>query len=567
MRASPWRSLARLPPLAVLVVAACAPTVDVNSLPPPCAPGNYLCPATGYCVPNVDTPVSTTDGGRDAASLTAASTVDNCLVGYSVRLGGSISIRVPFVQDVGTVTATTSSPDLTILPVRGADGSVVVSVTAHHAATRLGQTTVNITESTLGKAADRAVMVYISPITAASTLAGGKTTNPGTTDEPFLTFQQAAAAAAPGDTIILKSLTPLGQDALGNDVEQVEQDFASAPAVKLPANVTVASPSITTRSELHMPIVLEGDAILNDLDIEEPRLQISKPGSKVTLTGSTIVGKGIEIQASASTAPGAPPTTLTIDNRGSSSGDIRNDDPTLSSLSIAADNAIVEIDNGLIHSNSTAAAIYCVGNGAVISIDDGTVIENAEDGPSLELMKVSSLNVDTVKLRGVIEILDPSSVATINEATFEVAEEMTGEISFNGWTMTVDNSIFPGLAIVQNSGRVKLHNSQIANYMLAGYVLNAGLLDAGTMDEPGNNTFADFFYTNHSVSLVTQPTALSVTVKDPPADGVVATSSASMFNGMQPGTCTASQTENATMDMPGIVTITTPAYPIEVNFY
>jgi hypothetical protein len=505
----------------------------------------------------------------------AASTVDNCLVGYTVRLGASISIPVPFVNDVGTVTATTSSPDLTVVPVRNKDGSVAVSVMAHHAPTQLGQTTVDITESTLGKASDRTVAVYISPIAAASTLAGGKTTNPGTTDEPFLTFQQAAAVAAPGDTIILKSLGPNGQDGLMHDVSQAEQNFASAPAVNLPANVTVASPSTTTRSELHMPIVLGGDVILNDLDIEEPRLQISKPGSKVKLTDSTIVGKGIEIQASASTAPGAPPTTLTIDNRGSSSGDIRNDDPTLNSLSVAADNAVVAIDNGWIHSNSIAP-IHSEGSGVVISINDGTVIENDADGPSLELDKpsvelanASSLDLDTVKIRGVIQILDPSNVATINDTTFEVAES-TGQIIFNGSTMTVDNSSFPGLAIIQDNplSYVKLHNSQILNYTESGYRLQAGFLDAGTMDEPGNNTFVDFFFASNSRSLgPTQPAALSVEVLDPPANGVVATSSASMFNGMQPGTCTASQTQNMTMDMPGIVAITTPAYPIEVNFY
>ena len=512
------------------------------------------------------------DGGSDAGALAVSSSINGCPTGYTVRQGGTGSIPVPFLHDLhdlSTLSFSVDSPkDLTVSTFVDDNQNVSLNVQVRDGAA-IGPSNVHITTSSLGPGSDRTVTIFVSRITATSAANGGKTTNPGTTDEPFLTFQQAAAAAAPGDTIILKSLTPIGQDALGNDVEQAEQDFASAPAVKLPVNVTVASPSITTRSELHMPIVLEGDAILNDLDIEEPRLQISKPGSKVTLTGSTIVGKGIEIQASASTAPGAPPTTLTVDNRGSSSGDIRNDDPTLSSLSIAADNAIVEIDNGLIHSNSTAAAIQSDGNGVVISIDDGTVIENAEDGPSIELTKASSLNVDTVKLRGVITILDHSSVATINEATFEVAEETTGEISFSGSSMTVDNSIFPGLAIVQDYqfSHVKLHNSLITNYLVAGYVLNAGVLDAGTMDEPGSNTFADFFYTNHSVSLGPQPAALSVTVKDPPADGVVATSSASMFNGMQPGTCTASQTENATMDMPGIVTITTPAYPIEVNFY
>ncbi len=103
----------------------------------------------------------------------------------------------------------------------------------------------------------------------------------------------------------------------------------------------------------------------------------------------------------------------------------------------------------------------------------------------------------------------------------------------------------------------------------------AGFLDAGTMDDPGDNMFADFYYSTNSPSLGPQPVALSIEVTDPPADGVVATSSASTFNGKQPGTCTASQTEKlsmdmpdvVTMDMPGIVTIATPAYPIVVNFY
>ncbi len=442
-----------------------------------------------------------TDGGRDAESLTAASTVDNCLVGYSVRLGGSISIPVPFVQDVGTVTATTSSPDLTVLPVRKADGRIAVSVTARHAATRLGQTTVNISESTLGKASDRAVTVYISPITAASAAAGGKLTNPGTSDEPFLTFQAAAAAAGPGDTIILKSLTPIGQDALGNDVEQAEQNFLSAPAVILQNNVTVKSSTTTTRSQLHMPIVLKGSAVLDDLDIEEPRLVINTPSSNVTLRNSTIVGCGITIAAAASGA------TLHIINGGPKNGELRNDPPATdlqaqtNALLIEADHANVTIENGgSVYSNSNSsavamAAIRSDGVGSVIDIHGGTVVENSSSqGSALELPKLASLTVDTVSFIGDVHISDPSSVASFTNATFNLSNVTgdavltgldAGRLFFDGTALTVVHSTFAGLSIVQTAGRVTLRNSSISGYTQQGYILKAGYLDAGTLTDLG----------------------------------------------------------------------------------
>jgi hypothetical protein len=591
MRASPWRSLVRLPPLAVLVVAACSANVDLSNCPPPCAPEDYLCPATGRCVPKADLSVSA-DGGRDAESLTAASTVDNCLVGYTVRQSGYVDLPVPFVSDVGTVTTTTLSPDLTAMPMSDADGSVVVRVLAGHGAT-LGQATVHLAESSFGGASDRDVTIFISPIMAASTKAGGKTTNPGTTDEPFLTFQQAAAAAYPGDTIILKSLAPFGQDALGNDVSQAEQNFATAPAAELKNNVTVASLSITARSALHMPILLDGDAILDDLDIEDTRLVITKPGSTVQLQGGTIVGSGITIDALAGTGPADTATTLHVLNAGPA-GEIRNDPtkPTkmtpseqLDSLLIAADRANVIIENGGAVRSVVAnlAAIHSVGVSTTVTIHDKTMIQNEIGGPALNLEKLRTLDVDNVTFDGVAQISDATSDASFTNSTFEITglppalAANTSEISFAGLSLSVSNSTFTGQAVAQNNtmSRVTLRNSKILGYTEAGYRLIAGFLDAGTMADPGGNTFTDFFYANNSRSLGSQPAAFSVEVQDPPSDGVVATSSASTFNDTQPGTCSASQTEKmsmdtpgvVTMDMPGIVAITTPACPIVVNFY
>jgi hypothetical protein len=426
---------------------------------------------------------------------------------------------------------------------------------------------------------------------AASTIQNGKTTNPGTTDEPFLTFQQAAAAAYPGDTIVLKSLAPFGRDALGNDVSQAEQNFPTAPAVELRNNVTVTSLSIIGRSLLNMPIVLDGDATLDDLDIEKTRLVITKAGSTVQLQGGTLVTSGITIAASASTGPADSATTLHVLNAGGTVGEIRNDvtetvpPEQLDALLIAADRANVIIENGGgVHSIvASLAAIHSEGVSTTITIHDNTVIQNEQGGAALQLEKLRTLDVDNVTFDGIVQILDTASAASFTNSTFEITglpptiAAKTGEISFDGLSLSVSNSSFAGQAIVQNNpmSRVTLRNSKILGYNEAGYRLIAGLLDAGTMADPGGNTFADFFYRNNSVSLGSQPAAFSIEVQDPPADGVVATSSASTFNDTQPGTCSASQTEKmsmdtpdvTTMDMPGIVTISTPACPIVVNFY
>src|SRR3954465_15865351 len=187
MRESPpWRSLVWLA-APVLLVAACAPRLDLDNRPPPCASGFALCAPTGVCV--------------------RPETLDDvCPYGLDLRQGGTVLVPVPGASSASDVTATSSWPDLETIVKKTPEGGVFVEVTAPHG-TRLGDTaptgapySLKIAATLAGVKTERDIRLIVSPI-AVST--DGDDLAAGTGVQPFRTLKQAASAAGLGDTIAL----------------------------------------------------------------------------------------------------------------------------------------------------------------------------------------------------------------------------------------------------------------------------------------------------------------------------------------------------------------------------
>src|SRR5579862_2991939 len=328
MRASPRRSFARLSPLAVLVIAACAPPFDLNDRPPPCLPHFTLCDTTGICLAD-GASSATPDGGLSTSA---------CPTAYAVRQGGTIVIPAPYAR-LDDIASLTSSSDITAEPKIAADGSVGVLVTALHGAVlgALGvdlrnEREVTITSASGGNAATRHVKILVSPIAA---VAGGSDSNVGSLDYPFATFVQAASVAESRDTIWVQNngVVP----GVGGD----------GPVAKLQDNVTVEGHDTGTivdqqpgQTELAMEIDLVGGATFSNVTLDGHRLVVTAPGSQLVLRNS-FIDDGITLDAKASVeSAGATPTNLDV-----SGGGLKNDGVTLSPLWVQADGATVTIED------------------------------------------------------------------------------------------------------------------------------------------------------------------------------------------------------------------------------
>jgi hypothetical protein len=547
MRASPRRSSARLSPLAVLVIAACAPPFDLNGRPPPCLDHYTLCDATGICL---------ADGASSATPDGGSSSAGTCPIGYTLRQGGTYLIPAPFarLEDIASVS---SSSDVTAKPTVAADGSIGVLVTAHHGATlgalddALKERQVTITSAAGGAAATRHVMIYVSPIAAVAPDQGGNATNQGTIDSPFATFAQAASVAESGDTIYLRNG--------GSSVPGVG-NTADGAVVKLQDDVTVEGHDGLTveeesgQTELTMEVDLVGGATLSNITLDGHRLVVTTPGSQLVLQNSYI-DEGITLDAKASVeSADATPTNLHVYG-----GGLKNDGVTLSPLWVAADGATVTIENMARIGRSggtdpTTAAVLFEGHGQTLTILDAAVVQNI-NGPAIRLSGQVHLEVNDASLQGGVEILDPASTAQLIGANLSLAENV-GEIHFGGATLDIENGIFAGLAVVQDnpSSHVTMRHSSVSNYTQVGYHLLAGTLDLGTDSDQGNNFFKS---TAPASGVLAQPTALLV---ESPLDGVAVTSSVTSYDSVTPGMCELT----AEHGWPGIVTITQAA---KVDFF
>ena len=531
MRASPRRSFARLSPLAVLVIAACAPPFDLTGRPPPCPDHYTLCDRTGICVEE-GASSATSDGGSSPAM---------CALGYSVRQGGTFLIPAPGAR-LGDIASVSSTNDVTAEPIAATDGSgtVGVLVTAHHAAA-LGQCEVTITSASGGVAATRHVNMYVSPIAA---IGGGSDDNVGSIDSPFATFAKAAMIAQSGDTIYLQNGASTGPGV--NTVD--------GSVVTLQDNVTVEGYDNDTvvdqqpgQTELTMEVVLLGGATFSNLTLDGHRLVVTTPGSQLVLRNS-FVDDGITLDAKAGVeSAGATPTNLDV-----SGGGLKNDGVTLSPLWVQSDGATVTIENMARIGRSggtdpTTAAILFEGHGQTLTIVDAAVVQNI-NGPAIRLSGQVHLEVNDASLQGGVQILDPASTAHLVSANLSLAENV-GEIHFGGATLDFENGSFAGLAVVQDNPAsvVKVRNSSVSNYTQIGYHLLAGTLDLGTETEQGNNVFKSAPPASSSLA---QPTALLV---ESPVNTIAVTSSVTSYDSVTPGMCELTEEHG----WPGIVTITT----------
>lgn len=549
MRASPRRSFARLSPLAVLVIAACAPPFDFNDRPPPCPDHYTLCDATGICLAD-GTPSATPDGGLPTGACPAA---------YAVRQGGTFLIHAPFAR-LDDIASVSSSSDVTAEPEVAADGSVGVLVRAQHGAIlgALGvdltnEREVTITSASGGKSATRHVKILVSPVAAVAPDLGGNDTNDGTLDSPFATFAKAASVARAGDTIYLRNGSA-SVPGVGNTADGAVVYLQDGVTVVGNDNTGTIVDEEAGQTELTMEIDLAGGATLSNITLDGHRLVVTTPGSQLTLQ-NCYIDDGITLDAKAGgEGADALPTNLHVYG-----GGLRNDGVILSPLWVAADGATVTIENaarigsGVTNPATPTPAILFEGQGQTLTILDGAVVQSI-NGPAIDLSGPVHLYVNDATLEGGVEIPDPASMAQLIGATLSQAENI-GEIHFGGAYLDVENGSFAGLAVVQsNMSHVKIRNSSVSNYAQVGYHLLTGTLDLGTESDPGNNVFKSLAPAS---GVLAQPTALIV---ESPLDGVAVTSSATAYDTVTPGMCELT----AEHGLPGIVTITQAA---KVDFF
>jgi hypothetical protein len=556
MRESRRRSLARLYPLAMLLIAACAPLPGLDNLGPPCAPHFQLCMATGYCIPQSDGSI-----GSDAS----AGYLGGCLQAYQARQGSTdpVLIPVPFggVDDI-TVEVTspdgTSSTQVTAKPVR-LNGAVSVSVLADHGA--LGGYVVTIRTKGAPDDTKRLVEVDVSAIVVA---AGGDDKNAGTLASPFATIQKAVSVANGQDTIELFGET-------GNDNIVFHDGVNPNAPLSFQDGLTVIGLGMSP-SPLWMPIILEGSASLTNVYVEASRLVVTKPGGDLELSQSLVAGGVTLDKLAGATGPNdLHPIFHAI------SCEIRNDNQTMDPpVLIEAVGANVKIENEddvmIVRSGAnTVPAILFEGGGQTLDISGSgkTVIDYQGAVPAIRLAgPETSLTINNVELNGRIEIPAASSMADIEGGSFNFSDS-NGAIIFGGNALTVRVSTFTGgLAVVQTNGSALIRNTTISGYSQIGYDLKGGLLDLGTSDDPGNNSFTDMAPASGSLS---QPTAIviesttAIPTSNPNAATV--TASATTFDSASPGQCHLTYPPNGMSfpGIPGVVMLTKDGET--VNFY
>jgi len=148
-------------------------------------------------------------------------------------------------------------------------------------------------------------------------------------------------------------------------------------------------------------------------------------------------------------------------------------------------------------------------------------------GSSLELDGRTMDKAKNVYIQGQVQLLAPTSTASIKHATFQPSSAVGG-IIFPGTEMTVEDSEFNFEGIVQTAPRssVTVRRTNFNFYKHVAYHLQAGRLDLGTKVDPGSNSFT------RTMEAGTSPTALLI---DAPKDGWSSVwSSKTTFEGIEP---------------------------------
>jgi hypothetical protein len=442
MRDSPWRSHARLlhAAPALLALGACAPQFDLNNSPPPCLPNYALCPVTGKCQP-VD-PSASSD---KALPL-------NCPAALELRQGDHVFLSAPGagIDDL-TVDGVpddmlTAKPDMD-------QGNTVIRIDAPHGTPAgdafKGKTRIITITTKLGNDQFvRSVPVIVSYITAAP---GGDDTGPGTFGHPYAKLKQAVLVAGANDTIILRNppnSTQMSVPGPGDD--------ATTP-LTLPDGITLKCVDNDPAS-LKMEIDLAGDATLESLSFDGPRLVINKPpslhagtaagatqarGSKVFFVND-ILSHGLTVDQMASAAPGQQGTEVTISGSTQVFDDRPPNAPVQSPLFLDANGATIVIDNsGVKMTDETVHpmapdAILLSGIGDTLTLSGGTELTNAAGQPAVHVTGASTVNIMGAKFFADLRVDNADTDVTAVNVTFD-----RSAVRFSGHDLKIlSNSLF-----------------------------------------------------------------------------------------------------------------------------
>lgn len=531
MRASPRRSPAWLltcpPLLALLALGACGPARSLEGLPPPCVNGYTACASSGLCVRKLD------DADKELERERQCSYFER-----EVRQGGSLVIAVPGATADKLPKVTTGSPKLIATP-RAVGNSVVVDLQVQHAAP-LGDVPdhkVTIDATIAGAPYKRQFSVLVQAIAASP---DGLDTNEGSESSPFRTFRKAASVAERGDTIVLRN------DKFGLPSEPTEKDVIVLPAgvtvhgqvprVQVPADAGAApmgteEPYRPIPTKLGMPIQLEGSATLDNLAIVH-RLAVTAAGSTLALNDTEAMG-GIAVASSAESARvyisgSSVVTTMTEPNPIL----VEADDGTLSisgNSNIGHGQAVMQ-----------APVIRFTGRGQHLAISGDVRIQNINSAVTIQLDDAQTVEIEgraggNLRVLGRVEIAGVDSMVTVKNAEFTEGIDSGSGISFKGGgasALRVEDSKFQGGGLTLDGAACKatVRRTTFGAITHNAIRLVSGALDLGTKDEAGGNRFS----TKIDAPLDMIPVALQI---DALEGAATATSSASTFDGSNPGPC------------------------------
>jgi hypothetical protein len=509
-----------------------------------------LCDATGLCV-------------DPAPGMTKAPDPAKCSPGYTVRQGGTINIPVP-VASLDAVMNPSTSSDLQVGQAKLADdGSIVVPVTAAHGAPSgdgdfgPGHRIVTITTMVDGQPVTRHVLVVVSHLVVSTPTASspGSDDNAatdghaGTIEAPFATLQTAIMWAAKGDTIELANFFA------GPDPEQ----YCSMPlgaTINLPPGTTLIGRDMLP-THLPMTVTLDGDAVLQNIELTGKRLDINSSGSYVQIFNSKL-HCGVTVDSAADINPKTNVPTRLLISGGATN--IWNDLHFDNNIRVDAAGAQVTLDD---HANivitgmqtdttsATPAApgdtIVLAGDAQSLTILGGTRIENASGAAAIRLMKRANAVFEGADVTGPLIVEDPASSVQISTSTFEGPATA---IEFHGKEMSITGTTFGADGIIQDNptSKVTVEAMMATSFKQFGYWL-----------KDGTATISDSTFARSSVATLSQMGPWALIVDAPATSAGNITSSSSKYDvAPPPAPCTIAGPPWDASELPGLYSIGQP---------
>jgi hypothetical protein len=234
--------------------------------------------------------------------------------------------------------------------------------------------------------------------------------------------------------------------------------------VTLPNSITLRCPDADPVS-VKMPIDFAGDATLDTIRFDGPRLTVKKPGSHLSFVND-ILSHGITVDAEASVAPGAQGTEVDFGYTTQVFDDRAVNDPARSPLLVLANGASINIDNsGIKMTDPTpqgaVEALRLDGNGDTLTLSGDTEITNAASLPGVHVTSPSMVTIKGAKFFADVLVENSDTDVVASNATFD-----RSALRFSGHDLQIlNNTLFTDYD--PNFARPVLtfqgHNLQIAD--------------------------------------------------------------------------------------------------------